>query len=282
MKHLFLSLVMVIFTFGIAAPEAEAKRLGGGSSFGMKRSTPPAVSPTRPSAAPPAAAAAQPRRSWMGPIAGLAAGLGLAALFSSLGMGEGFANFVMIALLAVAGVMLFKFLFRRGASPQAGGMQYAGATQGQGATPLNPQNAPAMPAGGASTGAPLASPAVASFDAEGFARQAKLNFIRLQTANDSANLEDLREFTTPEVYAEISMQIAERGDAPQRTDVVELNAEVIEVVEESDRYIVSVRFTGLLREDEAAAPAALDEVWHLVKPVSGDAGWRVAGIQQAN
>ena len=123
---------------------------------------------------------------------------------------------------------------------------------------------------------------MANFDAEGFARQAKLNFIRLQTANDSANLEDLREFTTPEVYAEISMQIAERGDAPQRTDVVELNAEVIEVVEESDRYIVSVRFTGLLREDEAAAPAALDEVWHLVKPVSGDAGWRVAGIQQAN
>ena len=282
MKHLFLSLMLVIFAFGVAAPDAEAKRLGGGSSFGMKRATPPAASPTRPSAAPPASAAAQPRRSWMGPIAGLAAGLGLAALFSSLGMGEGFANFVMIALLAVAGVMLFKFLFRRGASPQARGMQYAGATQGQGTTPFNAQNAPAAPSSGATTGAPVASSAVANFDAEGFARQAKLNFIRLQTANDSANLEDLREFTTPEVYAEISMQIAERGNAPQRTDVVELNAEVIEVIEEAERYIVSVRFTGLLREDEAAAPAALDEVWHLVKPVSGDAGWRVAGIQQTN
>ncbi|MDD2872263.1 MAG: Tim44-like domain-containing protein [Azoarcus sp.] len=278
MKHLFLSLMLVIFAFGVTAPDAEARRLGGGSSFGMKRATPPAASPTRPSAAPPASAAAQPRRSWMGPIAGLAAGLGLAALFSSLGMGEGFANFVMLALLVVGGVMLFKFLFRRSAPTQTRAMQYAGAQGQGGATPFTPANA----ASASSSGGPIASAAASGFDAESFARQAKLNFIRLQTANDSGNLDDIREFTTPEVYAEVSMQIAERGGASQRTDVVDLNAEVIEVVEEGGRYIVSVRFTGLLREDEGATPTALDEVWHLVKPVSGDAGWRVAGIQQTN
>lgn len=283
MKHLFLSLIMVIFTFGMVVPEAEAKRLGGGSSFGMKRSTPPAAAPqqnlSRPAAAPPAAGA-QPGRSWMGPIAGLAAGLGLAALFSHLGMGEGMANFVMILLLAAAGFMLFKFLFRRGsaaAAPQ--GMKYAGATQG-GAQSAPFQTQQDFASSASPMPAAAASAIPADFDAVGFARQAKLNFIRLQAANDAGNLEDIREFTTPEVFAEVSMQLKERGAATQRTDVVELNADVVEVAEEGERYIVSVRFTGLLREDEASAPAAIDEVWHLVKPVNGDAGWRVAGIQQ--
>ena len=284
MKHLFLSLMMVIFTFGMVIPEAEAKRLGGGSSFGMKRATPPAAAPqqnlSRPAAAPPAAAA-QPRRSWMGPIAGLAAGLGLAALFSHLGMGEGMANFVMILLLAAAGFMLFKFLFRRGAAAAPQGMKYAGATQG-GAQSAPFQAQQDLASGTSHAPAATASALPADFDAPGFARQAKLNFIRLQAANDAGNLEDLREFTTPEVFAEASMQIKERGASTQRTDVVELNADVIEVVEEAERYIVSVRFTGLLREDESSAPASIDEVWHLVKPTSGDAGWRVAGIQQAS
>lgn len=282
MKHLFLSLMLVIFTFGMVAPEAEAKRLGGGGSFGMKRSTPPAAAPqqnlSRPAAAPPAAGA-QPRRSWMGPIAGLAAGLGLAALFSHLGMGEGMANFVMIALLAAAGFMLFKFLFRRNSAAAPQGMKYAGATQGGAqTTPYDAQ--PNFSSG--SERAPQVSTIPSDFDANGFARQAKLNFIRLQAANDAGNLEDIREFTTPEVFAEISMQLNERGATAQHTSVVDLDADVVEVAEEGDRYIVSVRFTGLLREDEASAPAAIDEVWHLVKPTSGDAGWRIAGIQQTS
>ncbi|MDO9596442.1 MAG: TIM44-like domain-containing protein [Azoarcus sp.] len=288
MKQLFLTLIVTLFTFGVVVPEAEAKRLGGGSSFGMKRqATPPAAAPqqnmTRPqNAAPAAGAAAQPKRSWMGPIAGLAAGLGLAALFSHLGMGEELASFMMIALLVVGAVILFKLLFRRGNAQTAPrGMQYAGAAAGSGnvAGPTPDFAAPAS-SSGAETPASVAAAVASGFDAEGFARQAKLNFIRLQAANDARNLDDIREFTTPEVYAEISMQIGERGTAPQRTDVVELNAEVFDVVEEADRYIVSVHFNGLLREEDGAAPAPFDETWHLTKPLSGDAGWRIAGIQQ--
>lgn len=281
MKHFLLSLAMVMFTFGVAAPEAEAKRLGSGSSFGIKRSAPPAAAPqqnlSRPAGAAPATTT-PPRRSWMGPIAGLAAGLGLAALFSHLGMGEEMASFFMILLLAMAGFMLFKLLFRRGSPHASQGMQYAGAgaaaAQGQPASRFDSH------AAGAATAAPVGSAATADFDAEAFARQAKLNFIRLQAANDAGNLDDLREFTTPEVFAEISMQLAERGSAPQQTTVVDLKADVIEVAEEDGRYIVSVRFSGLIREQQDAAPAALDEIWHLVKPVNGDTGWRIAGIQQ--
>ena len=111
MKNFFLSIFIALCGAGLAAPEAEAKRLGGGGSFGMQRqmpakpvpSTPPAqqAAPTSPGATPPAAAGG---RSWLGPIAGLAAGLGLAALMSHLGFGEEFANVVMIALLALVAV----------------------------------------------------------------------------------------------------------------------------------------------------------------------------------
>ena len=111
-------------------------------------------------------------------------------------------------------------------------------------------------------------------------RAAKLNYIRLQAANDEGNLEDLREFLTPEMFAEIKMQIIERGKAPQKTDVQQLNAEVIEVVTEGNQYIASVRFYGLVSEEINAPAIAFDEAWNLVKPVDGSHGWSIAGIQQ--
>ncbi len=281
MKNLLLGLIAVIFTLGFGIPDADAKRLGGGGSFGMQRQmSPPA--PRQPSAAPqqtPQGANAVPqKRSWMGPLAGLAAGLGLAALFSHLGLGAEMGSFLMIALLAFAALMLFRMLSRRNAAARSGGaMQYAGAPAGG----SFPASAPASFPAASSPGAPAPAGNIpANFDAEAFVRQAKVQFIRLQAANDAGNLEDIREFTSPEMFAEIRMQLTERAPGTQRTDVVELNGEVIEVVEEAQRYVVSIRFSGLLREEEGAAPVAFDEVWHLTKPRTGNAGWVVAGIQQ--
>ncbi len=293
MKHLFLSLFLSVFALAGVIPDAEAqKRLGGGSSFGMQRqATPPAQ--RQPSAAPQqspnrqqAAAPNAGKRSWMGPLAGLAAGLGLAALFSHLGLGEEMASLMLILLLVVAAVFLFRMFARRAAGNAgnaAHGMQYAGAQPGAGGS--MPFQAASAPAGSTSPAATESSaqPALpADFDAESFARQAKVQFIRLQAAHDAGNLDDISAFTTPEVFAEIRMQMAERGQAEQRTDVVALNAEVIEVAEEDQRYIVSVRFNGTLREGADAAPTPFDEIWHLTKPISGNQGWLVAGIQQVS
>ena len=111
-------------------------------------------------------------------------------------------------------------------------------------------------------------------------RNAKVNFIRLQAANDAGNLDDIREFTSPEMFAEIKMGMAERGNAKQETDVVQLNAEVLDVAEETGRYIVSVRFSGLIREAQDVGAEPFDEIWHMVKPVDGSRGWTLAGIQQ--
>ncbi len=276
MKSILISLFAVFIGFSFIVPDAEARRMGGSKSFGMQRAAPAkqnvAPTPQRQQTGTAPTTAPQ-KRSWMGPIAGLAAGLGLAALFSHLGLGEEMASFLMLALLAMAAFMLFRFFMRRNA-PAAPAMQYAGAGMPQQGPAAFDQSTAAL-GGGAMVGA-----FPPGFDADAFAREAKLNFIRLQAAFDAANLDDLRAFTSPEVFAEISMQLAERGDAAQTTDVMVLDAEVLEATDEGNRHVVSVRFTGQVREAADQDAVLLDEIWHLTKPASGQGGWIIAGIQQ--
>lgn len=295
------------FTLATADAEAAGKRFGAGKSSGMQRQATPPTSAAAPSAAkgqPAAAGAAQPKRSWMGPLAGLAAGLGLAALASHLGFGEELASMLMIGLLVMAVMVIIGIIMRRRAASRAsavgdaGGLQYAAAGAGNAPTQQRLDQFLAPPSGASSSAAqqhadpfltapsgsaPPASTSghiPADFDVAGFVRNAKVSFIRLQAANDAGNLDDIREFTTPEMFAEIRMNIAERGDSTQETDVVTIDAAVIDVAEEETRYVVSVHFNGLVREDKDAAAEPVDEIWHLVKPRDGKTGWVLAGIQQ--
>ena len=306
MKKSLIALIATAVTFtslGFVASDAEAARIGGGKSIGMSRSTAPSQSAVPPKPATPAqqaapaaaptpatAPAAAGKRSWLGPLAGLAAGIGLAALLSHFGMGEGVANFLMIALLVMAAIFVVRLLFRKKA-PQDN-MQYAGAGATIGSQRVEPMHfeGEKIGAGGPAiagtprdmgTTTPAASGNIpADFDTEGFVRQAKLNFVRLQAANDRGDMDDIKSFTAPEIFAEIQMQYEERSRKPQQTDVVQLDAALLEVVTEGSQHIASVRFHGLLREESGAAPAPFDEIWHLAKPIDGARGWTVAGIQQ--
>jgi predicted lipid-binding transport protein (Tim44 family) len=305
LKSLLIALAFVVGGAGLAvAPlEAEAKRLGGGRPAGMQRQvppkpadTPPAAQPGQPAnaaaAAPTAAAAgaAVARRSWMAPLAGLAAGLGIAALLSHFGLGEGFSSIVMLVLLAVAAVLLLRFVMSRlGARRGGGGLQpaMAGASAGSGSGPLRPiamppesRPAAAMPfrAIEAEPGAAAIASAPEGFDTEGFERIAKMIFIRMQAANDAGAVDDLRKFTTPELFASLRVDLQERAAANQHTDVPQLDAQVIATAQEDGQWIVSVRFTGLISEDTGAPAQAFAEVWHLVKPVDGSREWAIAGI----
>ena len=331
MKNWLIGAVVVALVSATVPSISEAKRLGGGKSSGMQRDMPARTAPDSPPAKPaapqqgaptqaapgvagaaPAAAAA--KRSWMGPIAGLAAGLGIAALMSHLGMGEAFGNFLMMALLAVAAIFLVMFLLRRfgpkaqqgqtpalaGAAAGAGRSQQAAWPQAQPqpterrafesdapvATPSQgtPETAGVAPEPvAAAAAAPVAKAFVpAAFDSEGFARTAKMIFIRLQAANDTADLDDLRRFTTPELFASLRMDLQERGPSGQHTDVAKIEADVLDVANEADRQIVSVRFRGDVVEEKGAAPVAFDEIWHLVKPHDDSRPWAIAGIEQAN
>lgn len=230
----------------------------------------------------------------MGPVAGLAAGLGLAALASHFGFGEELASFMMMALLAFIVIAAVGFFLRKRAAGHQPAMAVAGAGGAQNAFQYAAnRDAPGQPESrgydrpipAASDSAhitddgPAAAHIPADFDVAGFVRNAKVHYIRLQAANDAGNLDDIREFTTPEMFAEIRLTIAERGGQAQVTDVVAIEADVIDVVEEDNRYVVSVRFTGQVREDHGPAES-VDEIWHLVKPRHGSGGWRLAGIQQ--
>ena len=288
MKRLVIAAFAAVLGLGMMVSDAEAKRFGSGKPAGMQRQATPAPTapaqagkPAAPAAAGAPAAAAKPAgmSRFLGPLAGLAAGLGIAALLSHFGMGEGMAN--MLLILALVGIAFFavRWLMRK-RTPETG-MQYAGAGPGN-AAPANLTPAQ-FEASGVSAGATAAGATArnipADFDVDGFLRQAKLNFVRLQAANDRGDLDDVREFTAPELFAEIKMQYQERGSKAQETDVMQLNAELLEVVTEGNRHIASVHFSGQLREDNAA-PEAFAETWHLVKPVDGSRGWNVAGIQQ--
>jgi predicted lipid-binding transport protein (Tim44 family) len=313
-----LALFAVVLSLGMTtmAFDAEAaRRLGGGKSTGMQKQnvTPPANAPAGTSATPsqaapaagtaaaagaPAAAAAT-KRSWMGPIAGLAAGLGLAALASHLGMGEAFANMLMIGLLAMGVMLVIGMVMRKRAAAQAGalagagGMGSVGGPFGQAQSQEPTFRTSAQPQGGSLIGSRVGGGVSegsapngnvgsipADFDAAGFARNAQDQFMALQSANDAGDLDRLRSYLTPEMFEIVKAELAARGDAPQQTQVFGLTAQVVNVVEEGSQYVVSVRFTGSVRDEAGAVPEDLDEVWHLVKPRAGMGGWVIAGIQQ--
>jgi predicted lipid-binding transport protein (Tim44 family) len=321
---LALGAVLVAGSFTFASNDAEARRMGGGRSFGRQspsvmhqQAAPAPTAPPRAQAAPaaaPRAATPQPARSrWLGPLAGIAAGLGIAALLSHFGLGGAFAgmmaNVIVIALLAFIVIALFRWFARRRAAnngmpayAQAGAGQEPGSTawqrEGQsdglssaaarasGASGVSPgfsaapgvyeapqSSAPAMPAG------PIGVPA--DFDTAAFLRNAKVYFVRMQAAWDAGDLKDIREFTTPEMFAEVKLDLDERGATPNRTDVVQLEAELLGIEQPPDEYLASVRFHGLMREAEGAAAEPFSEVWNLAKSRQ-QGGWLLAGIQQVN
>jgi predicted lipid-binding transport protein (Tim44 family) len=284
----------------VLADVADAARIGGGRSLGMQRSiVPPAprtapsagaingpaanpVMPARPgvSAAQPAqgAAAAAAQRSgmsrWLGPIAGIAAGLGLAALFSHLGLSEGLGSLLLVGLIVVAAIVLVRALAaRRTPAPQ-----YAG---GAARTPFETRREPSIDSGwgaGNVTAANAAGRYPPGFDPAPFLAQAKQQFRRLQAAFDRGDRALLADVTTPDMQAELLRDLEARQNAAP-TVVITLDADIVEVVQEGDRYVASVRYHGTLREDGNAAQP-FEETWHLVKPVDGSSGWLLAGIQQ--
>lgn len=274
----FLTLLTIAMTcLSLFAATAEAKRLGGGGSFGKQRSMSPQQAQQAPAAAPSPVQNATPAKQgnkWMGPLAGIAAGLGLAALASHFGFGEELGVILMI-VLAVVAVMFLVAMLRKKQQPAA--MQYAGA----GAPYGGAQQPAAQPlAGGSAAPVQGARNIPADFPVESFLRSAKTSFIRLQAANDRKDLNDIREYTTPEMFAEISMQMQERDDAPQKTDVQFVQADLLEVANEGDYAIASVRFTGQLSEN-GGAPESVDEIWHVQKDLRDDKSvWLLAGIQQ--
>lgn len=304
MKKFLVTLMVAVSALSVVVSEAQAKRMGGGGSFGKqssvsRQSAAPAQTQAAPAtakpAAPAAAPAAKPSSPWKGILGGALLGLGLGALLSHLGIGGALASMIstllMVGLLAAAAFFIYRMLTRkRGDAAQAkSGLQPAFAGTSGATTPeIGSRIGAAQPAalqspafeaaGGDLVAAPLSVPA--DFDTAGFLRHAKTYFIRLQAAWDKADVNDLRDFTSPEMYAEMKQQLLERGAAANHTDVVSLDAELLGMETIGDEYLASVKFSGMIRETESEPAAPFAEIWNLSKPVSGNGGWVLAGIQQ--
>uniref|UniRef100_UPI00293D3543 Tim44 domain-containing protein n=1 Tax=Janthinobacterium sp. TaxID=1871054 RepID=UPI00293D3543 len=250
-----------------------------------------------PAAAP--AIAPKPPSRWKGILGGALLGLGIGALLSHFGLGGALGgmlgSLLMVALLAGVAFLIYRLV--RGKSAANNGAPFSGGfggnaplAQGAGNTPeigsrLQPQSFEALPAtGGGMLDKPAAAPAPwgvpADFDTANLLRHAKSNFIRLQAAWDKSDVNDIREFTTPEVYAEMKLQIQERGAVADFTDVVTIDADLLGIETSAVDHLASVKFSGMIRSAPNAAPEPFAEVWNLVKPVHGDGGWLLAGIQQ--
>ena len=312
MKKIFVVLMLVMSALALTVSNADARRLGGGGSFGkqssgVSRSAPsspmqssPYANQARPAAPAPAPATVPPKPAspLKGILGGALLGLGLGALMSHFGLGGAAGSFLMIALLAFVVIFVVRLLMRKSSAAAPAGA-YPSAYSGNAVNdPVSNSNAgftpeigsrldsrpPAFqteqlaPAGHAS--APWGIPA--DFDVPGFLRSAKTYFIRLQAAWDRADTNDIREFTTPEMFGELKMQLQERGASPNNTDVVQLDAELMGIETVGTDYLASIKFSGLIKERPEASAEPFTEVWNLSKPVSGQGGWILAGIQQVN
>jgi predicted lipid-binding transport protein (Tim44 family) len=299
----------------VGADVVDAKRLGGGRSLGAQRqSVAPPPSPSAPAAAPsaaPAGAASNPvmppgaatARSatapaaaaaaggaartgmarWMGPLAGVAAGLGLAWLAHSLGLSEALLSALLIGLAVVAVIVVIRMLMARRAGPGPAPYARAGNVNARmsGFEPAASGNdARAEPVFGSRPAVPPAAVRYPpGFDAPGFLEQARKQFNRLQAAYDAGDRELLSDVMTPELYAEVARDLDDRRSHIP-TEVIALNPEIVDVTTEGGNHWASVRFRGLLREDGSPSPKPFDEMWNLVKPADGSSGWQLAGIRQ--
>lgn len=321
MNKLMTLILAGVLALGSLNAEA-ARRMGGGKSIGQqssqvtKREAAPAAPAQNAAAAnaakPAAAPVAAPKKPWGAMLGGLAAGLGLAWLAHSLGMGGAFGNVLMFLLIGVAVMAVIGMVMRsrrNGGPSNQGGFAYqgAGASADQPASfkQYNPEkvgnDASARPwesqntrfdssavesSSGSMIGSALSGSQSwgipAGFDVDSFVTAAKRNFVTLQDAWDRSDISTLRSMMTDTMVAEIRSQLAEREaqfpGQPNKTEVVMLEAQLLGIEEQAEAYLASVEFNGMIREDASAGPSSFREVWNMTKSKQGG-GWLVAGVQ---
>jgi len=299
----FATLALVLSTAVLltASFDAEAqRRFGGGGSFGRQSSnvmkqrqavTPPAANTVQRAAAPAAAAGAAAKSGasrWLGPLAGIAAGLGIASLLSHFGLSGAFLEFLSSAVLiglVVFGVMFLLRRLRGGALA----MQPAGAG-GPRRTSAQPLRREALQTPSAQSAPSAMPPSMAAaqpidpswfipddFDSAGFLAQAKKQFVVIQGIWDSGRLDQLSEYLTDDLISEMKPQLQAR-QANGNTEVILLNAELLGIEKVADGHLASVRYSGMLREANEPEAFRFEEVWNLYK--EDGQGWLLAGIQQ--
>jgi predicted lipid-binding transport protein (Tim44 family) len=283
MRNLFVLAIIAAFGFSMMgiASDADARRFGGGMSFGKQRMKQSMPRMQRQSTTQKSAAAGQrgsARTGMMGMIGGLALGGMLGAMFFG-GAFEGI-NFFDILIIG-GGLWLLFWFMRRKVQPMAYANQY-----GQHREPHANADADIYSQGEQVTGGKMLRPEI---NEKHFLDAARDIYMRMQKAWDSSDIEDIREFCTAEIADRISRDM--QDIATNRTEVATLNAEIADSWIESDLEWVAVNYTAMLREqtldDSGNAvedeTTEVNEIWIFQhNPQSEDPTWYLAGIQQVN
>ncbi|MBM3114677.1 Tim44 domain-containing protein [Jeongeupia naejangsanensis] len=292
-QHLLLGLLTISL---FASPLAEAKRLGGSRSTGMQRSTAPKQAPQAPmqqaAPAPAQTPAQQPARSGVGTaLAGAAVGaaggymLGKAMNASGTAESQGssfpWGWILLLGGLTIAGVMFMRRRAQAGRTAPAG---YAPAAAGG----ANWQSQPAPQSDrvfrmGDGMGTAPAAQAITRLpdgtESAAFLRQARASFLHMQALNSPEQLEELRNYLTPEMFTSLQAEIGSNQDI---AEFPELQAEMVDAGESNGQLVASARFFGKVSESLGAPAVPFSEIWHFVKLKPNDPRWVLAGIQQVN
>lgn len=317
MKKWIAILAIGLTMMSLSVSADAARRFGGGMSFGrsaptLQKATPAPsaginqqrVNPQQQQRQQQAAPAQQPRPQTAAPspmrgmLMGLAAALGITALAHALGLGEGFAQFLMIALMALVAfyvirMLLGLFLVKR---RPAGMLGHSAEASRQDPMQSRYDYASSEPQSSQSTfsgSSPMAGSVLdelnnptsaqkvelpADFDVEQFLKVAEANFAKMQKAWDTGNVTSLSDFTTDEVFRTVTHQLRERGAQDYQTEIVTLKSDFRGIVRDGEEYLAGVHFDGTLNVSGEAE--RVDETWILTKPVHGQGGWLLAGIHQ--
>lgn len=298
-SKLIITLIAVTCTtLTLISVPAEAKRLGGGSgskigrpvnnSVFQRNNSPMAARPAAPMSMPMTApVAAKPANKWLGPLAGLAAGAGLMALMSNMGIGAGvgdmLSNLLMYGALAMLALFVYRRFFAKKPSElNANNTPYSNQAASNQAASNNAYTAPNNTAYASNTAAVDSGyasnnhPAVPDITA--FVNNAKSQYLALQVAWDAGDLSKLRTMTTDNLFMELAQQVANRKGAPNHTEIMNLHCELLDVRDEQNDTVATLRFTGTAREDNQPT-SSLEDIWMLTKPASSSHGWLLAGVE---
>lgn len=267
--------------------DVEAKKFGGGKSFGKSFSTPKqTAAPTSAGKASGTAASGTTKKSgFLGGLGGgLLGGLLVGGLFATLFAGGAFEGFAFgdILLFAVVGFLIYKFFIapKRRQAAQAAGM-------GSPADNKMFRNMNQPTSGSNSTGGfggQSSAPAMQfppGFNAEAFVSEATNHYKALQVAWDENDFEEIQDYVSPELYNLLKEERKALGVDKPKTDVVSVTANLVRGEYIGSTASISLEFTGLIKEGEDTTDTK--ELWHLEKSMTdANSNWTIVGIEQGN
>lgn len=296
----FVAVALVSLMLGFSTAPAEAKRLGGGMSFGKSykynRTPKPAQAPSQQTpaagqaAGQGAAGKSAPGRGLMGPLAGLAAGGLLAALF----FGGAFEGIQILDILILAALAFFVISLLRRRSAQvpapagAPGGQWSSeqpgepaVTQRQSVQPTSPNiSGFAVPEIGSGLKGESLSVNPDWFSETAFMSEVGGHFRDLQAHWDRGDMGAIAEYVTPEMLANLTAEREALLNQPH-TEVVRLESQLLDLIKDGNKIVAAILFSGLINEDRAAQPTPFAEVWHVEHDAHSPEGdWLLAGIIQ--